>query len=57
MNNHNIDTMFSRLKFENKEKEEFDKFIHLKGEYLHKQVYDVLGQYCNDLDMEQRQSF
>ena len=35
--------MFEQLTFTNeKEKQEFKKYLSLKGKYLYKQVYDIL---------------
>lgn len=41
----NCGVKFDKLTFKNYEKETFEKFIKIKGAYLHKQIYDVLLSY------------
>ena len=42
------DVNFDKLIFENKEMNDFKKFIKIKGIYLHKQIYDALLSYNKD---------
>lgn len=41
----NWNVEFDKLIFKNYEEETFEKFIKIKGAYLHKQIYDVLLSY------------
>lgn len=43
----------NNLKFDNdQEKEEIKKFLNLKGEYLHKQIYDILFEWNDSVEVK-----
>ncbi len=45
---------FEKLNFEVGKREEFEKFVKIKGEFLYKQIYDILLD-CGDTDVKYKE--